>query len=32
MVGYVSAEEFARMLDDTRSADAASRSSAPAES
>jgi thiol:disulfide interchange protein DsbD len=32
MVGYVSAEEFARMLDDTRGADAASRSSAPAES
>jgi len=32
MVGYVSAEEFARMLDDTRGADVASRSSAPAES
>ena len=32
MVGYVSAEEFAQMLDDTRGADAASRSSAPAES
>jgi thiol:disulfide interchange protein DsbD len=32
MVGYVSAEEFARMLDNTRGADAATRSSAPAES
>lgn len=32
MVGYVSAEEFARMLDDTRGADAATPSSARAES